>query len=128
MQPRRPIPFRHHLPDRVVLRRHGAQPFGHRRNPVAGQRQAVHHRGAQALVAPEREVLCVGLKDLVRARDHRIGRSVECRALGVGRGEGKRCRRRPSAGADVGHHGRDVVEVLHVVTMSSRWIRAARPG
>ncbi len=113
MQPRGPVPFGDDLAHRIVLRRHGAQPFDHGPEPLLVEPQPVEHGGRQPLLVPRRHVLGIGGKDRVAARPDAIGGGLEGGLLGLGRGAGKFCRRNAGARADLGHEGGNVAEILH---------------
>ena len=143
VQPRRHIPIGHDRAHRVFLFANSAQAIDDRPDPAFVQRQPVDHRAAQGLLLGIGQILAIGVKDRLPPLPDRIGGTDKCRMFPLGRGNGQLCRR----GAGLGPHIRNQRCYLIVrhptphfalvrgdparhpsITISSRWISAARPA
>ena len=153
VQPAGLVPFGKDRADGIGLFRDAAQPVNDALNAVFVQSQAVHHRGRQTLVAAKLQILGIGRQDRVTLRPDGGSGADQRGMLAFGRGGGQFGRGRFGTRTDVGHQGGNVGEIFHrsgpygrvwhnfmppagIFTakrsgqsaMSSRWIRAARPG
>ena len=138
VQPRRHVPLRDHVAHRVLLRRDQFQPVANVGDPVLGQLQPVHHGRAQPLFGTKGHVLFVCRDDLGAFRPDRIGCGVQRLGLDLWCSEGQFGRSSTGGLPKLGHHLRNVVQILHNAFLfhsadartarSSRCTRAALPG
>ena len=122
------VPFGHHLPDRIVLRRDRAQ--ASRRCPQSAPRPASAGRASRPTAPFRGRIPCpraLAAEDLLHGglRRHRPRLPAPC-ACSADEAKASSAAAARARRADVGHDLRDIGEILHS-TMSSLWISAARP-
>ena len=112
MQPAGPVPFADDGAHGIVLRGNRAQTVHDVRNPPFIQRQPVHHRRGQPLVAAKFQIAGIGRQDIRAPRPDGIGGGGQRGGLGLWRGEGQHCRGVAGRFSDPSHHLCDI-HVVH---------------